>query len=173
MFPLVKGSFVEMFRNDEGRMTAFFVIFAFGCGHGTCECCPMYDFVIIRVHFNTILASFSFLILFNFRTVPGPRRPYFSRFSILPFASASVKCIAAMNFIYSTDPFPILFWKFMMRGYSKIWTFSVLLFDDIYFSSSQHFSSFFWALFSPFKLLPNSPTMRLRQKEKFSCENAI
>lgn len=119
-FPLVKGSFVEMFRNDEGLMTAFFVIFAFGCGHGTCECCPMYDFVIIRVHFNTILASFSFLILFNFRTVPGPRRPYFSRFSILPFASASVKCIAAMNFIYSTDPFPILFWKFMMRGYSKI-----------------------------------------------------
>lgn len=118
----------------------------------------MYEVVIIWVHFNTILASYSFLILFNIRWFFGlVNMPFSLEHFILQFFSiAPVKCIAAMNFIYSLllahslalDPIAVLK-IYDAKIFSKIWTF---------------FAFCCWYLFSCFQQFSCSQLSRGYQK---------
>lgn len=115
----------------------------------------MYDFVIIGVHFNTILASFSFSTLFNIRSLGSSC--FFSFFLILFNAFVSVVNVLRQWILFTllVDPFcHPLYWKFMIRKKnSKIWTFSACYLLLIFiFEHSAFFLFFLSFLPSPSKV---------------------
>lgn len=139
-FSVVMGSIVEPFTSDEGSVGRVNPPNDIDGGlHRHSQTGPgkMYDFVIIWVHFNTILASLSFLILFNIRRSPLP----FSPWSFSP----RTKCIAAMNFIYSLgsfSPFPSCIENLWCENILKYEPFFSLFSVDIYFRAFSTFLFF-------------------------------
>lgn len=163
-FSVVMGYIVESFTSNEGSPNGW-TFLRHPCQassiltNGSLKC-------MILSLYGFILTPFWHHLAFWFYSIFVGRRFLF-RSTIL----ASLKCIAAMNFIYSLHhgslfSIPILYWKFMMREYSKIWTFflAFLLCSLVnLFSCFQQFSLFFIlrlfqdikSLLSPFKLFVN------------------
>lgn len=121
----------------------------------------MYDFVIIRVHFNIILASFSFLISFNIRSLG------FSLLFSFIFCSAFVlvEDVLRQWILFTRRAIPSLisvYWKFMIRDGK----FQVMNLFPRYLLLIFIFRAFNVLLGRPFKLYSLSLTVRVETKGK-------